>query len=240
MSKKTSKTSTSTRGRKKKAVVAESVETVVENAEIQEQEQKQEQEQDSDSDSTEDGGVQHQEPANVENEPQPEDGSEQVQETENTKEAVPEQQTQQQKEQLFRVPEADTKEMMEFCGLQSIPREHQEGVWARAIAKVLKRDASVSWCVLVRTPDGEQNIEKVFGRCSPIHKLGTPIPIEIIPHAFAAVFPKNSVVEMTNFLVNVEGLDADKVQAMSKTEMNNLIDSIVVREYMKQNGKGRK
>lgn len=51
----------------------------------------------------------------------------------------------------YNVSDEDTREMMNFTRLTTIPRFPQNAIWVRAIAKVLKIDTSVSWVVLRRT-----------------------------------------------------------------------------------------
>lgn len=108
--------------------------------------------------------------------------------------------------------ENDTREMLDFVGITSIPKFQKSAVWVKAIAKVLKIDTSVSWVVLKRTGAKTHNIEKIFGHCAAIKKVGTPIPIEVIPYNYSAAFPQNSTYEMAKFIANYSELTVDELQ----------------------------
>lgn len=79
------------------------------------------------------------------------------------------------------VSKEDTRALMNYLGVGMLPEEKNDMYWVRAVAKILKRDGSVSWCVLKRTSVDKHKIEKVFGNCSPIVKVGRPFIVDYIP-----------------------------------------------------------
>lgn len=88
----------------------------------------------------------------------------------------------------YKIPEEDINAMLLFTGLTRIPEFNESQIWTKAIAKVLKRDTSVSFCVLERTGWDTNKIVKIFGKCSSIVKVGKPIPIEVMPADFVKQF----------------------------------------------------
>lgn len=133
----------------------------------------------------------------------------------------------------------DTREMLNFVGISSIPRYQSNAVWVKAIAKVLKIDTSVSWVVLKRTGANNYNIEKIFGHCSAIKKVGTPIPIEVIPHSYSAAFPSNSTYEMSKFIAQYTEHTIDELQHKTMTELTDMMLDIQINMYyedLKKNG----
>lgn len=133
----------------------------------------------------------------------------------------------------------DTREMLNFVGITSIPRYQSNAVWVRAIAKVLKIDTSVSWVVLKRTGANSHNIEKIFGHCAAIKKVGTPIPIEVIPHSYSAAFPSNSTYEMSKFIAQYTDKTVDELQHKTMTELTDMMLDIQIQMYyedLKKNG----
>lgn len=133
----------------------------------------------------------------------------------------------------------DTREMLNFVGITSIPRYQSNAVWVRAIAKVLKIDTSVSWVVLKRTGANSHNIEKIFGHCAAIKKVGTPIPIEVIPHSYSAAFPSNSTYEMSKFIAQYNDKTVDELQHKTMTELTDMMLDIQIQMYyedLKKNG----
>lgn len=88
----------------------------------------------------------------------------------------------------YKIPEEDINAMLLFTGLTRIPEFNESQIWTKAIAKVLKRDTSVSFCVLERTGWDTHKIVKIFGKCSSIVKVGKPIPIEVMPMDFVKQF----------------------------------------------------
>ena len=133
----------------------------------------------------------------------------------------------------------DTREMLNFVGITSIPRYQSNAVWVRAIAKVLKIDTSVSWVVLRRTGANSHNIEKIFGHCAAIKKVGTPIPIEVIPHSYSAAFPSNSTYEMSKFIAQYTDKTVDELQHKTMTELTDMMLDIQIQMYyedLKKNG----
>lgn len=125
----------------------------------------------------------------------------------------------------------DTREMLNFVGITSIPRYQSNSVWVRAIAKVLKIDTSVSWVVLKRTGANSHNIEKIFGHCAAIKKVGTPIPIEVIPHSYSAAFPSNSSYEMSKFIAQYTDKTVDELQHKTMTELTDMMLDIQIQMY---------
>ena len=133
----------------------------------------------------------------------------------------------------------DTREMLNFVGITSIPRYQSSAVWVRAIAKVLKIDTSVSWVVLKRTGANTHNIEKIFGHCAAIKKVGTPIPIEVIPYNYSAAFPSNSSYEMAKFISQYTGENAEEWQQRTMTELTDKMLDIQIQMYyedLRKNG----
>ena len=133
----------------------------------------------------------------------------------------------------------DTREMLNFVGITSIPRYQSNAVWVRAIAKVLKIDTSVSWVVLKRTGANSHNIEKIFGHCAAIKKVGTPIPIEVIPHEYSAAFPSNSTYEMSKFIAQYTDKTVDELQHKTITELTDMMLDIQIQMYyedLRKNG----
>ena len=133
----------------------------------------------------------------------------------------------------------DTREMLNFVGITSIPRYQSNAVWVRAIAKVLKIDTSVSWVVLKRTGANSHNIEKIFGHCAAIKKVGTPIPIEVIPHSYSAAFPSNSTYEMSKFIAQYTDKTVDELQHKTMTELTDMMLDIQIQMYyedLRKNG----
>lgn len=125
----------------------------------------------------------------------------------------------------------DTREMLNFVGITSIPRYQSSAVWVRAIAKVLKIDTSVSWVVLKRTGAKTHNIEKIFGHCAAIKKVGTPIPIEVIPYNYSAAFPSNSTYEMSKFIAQYTDKTVDELQHKTMTELTDMMLDIQIQMY---------
>lgn len=135
--------------------------------------------------------------------------------------------------------EDDTREMLNFVGITSIPRYQSSAVWVRAIAKVLKIDTSVSWVVLKRTGANTHNIEKIFGHCAAIKKVGTPIPIEVIPYNYSAAFPSNNSYEMAKFISQYTGENAEEWQQKTMTELTDKMLDIQIQMYyedLRKNG----
>lgn len=133
----------------------------------------------------------------------------------------------------------DTREMLNFVGITSIPRYQSSAVWVRAIAKVLKIDTSVSWVVLKRTGANTHNIEKIFGHCAAIKKVGTPIPIEVIPYNYSAAFPSNSTYEMSKFIAQYTDKTVDELQHKTMTELTDMMLDIQIQMYyedLRKNG----
>lgn len=133
----------------------------------------------------------------------------------------------------------DTREMLNFVGITSIPRYQSNAVWVRAIAKVLKIDTSVSWVVLKRTGANTHNIEKIFGHCAAIKKVGTPIPIEVIPYNYSAAFPSNSTYEMSKFIAQYTDKTVDELQHKTMTELTDMMLDIQIQMYyedLRKNG----
>ncbi len=89
-------------------------------------------------------------------------------------------------EHLYDVSEKETAEMMRFIGISMFPEHQDSDIWMTAVAKVQKRDMSMSWCVLKRERYDKHKITKIFGNCSPIHLVGRPIPLETVPYEVAA------------------------------------------------------
>lgn len=127
--------------------------------------------------------------------------------------------------------EDDTREMLNFVGITSIPKFQKSAVWVKAIAKVLKIDTSVSWVVLKRTGAKTHNIEKIFGHCAAIKKVGTPIPIEVIPYNYSAAFPQNSTYEMAKFIANYSELTVDELQHKTYEELTDMMLDLQIKMY---------
>ena len=127
--------------------------------------------------------------------------------------------------------ESDTREMLDFVGITSIPKFQKSAVWVKAIAKVLKIDTSVSWVVLKRTGAKTHNIEKIFGHCAAIKKVGTPIPIEVIPYNYSAAFPQNSTYEMSKFIANYSELTVDELQHKTYEELTDMMLDLQIKMY---------
>lgn len=127
--------------------------------------------------------------------------------------------------------ENDTREMLDFVGITSIPKFQKSAVWVKAIAKVLKIDTSVSWVVLKRTGAKTHNIEKIFGHCAAIKKVGTPIPIEVIPYNYSAAFPQNSTYEMSKFIANYSELTVDELQHKTYEELTDMMLDLQIKMY---------
>ena len=127
--------------------------------------------------------------------------------------------------------ENDTREMLNFVGITSIPKFQKSAVWVKAIAKVLKIDTSVSWVVLKRTGAKTHNIEKIFGHCAAIKKVGTPIPIEVIPYNYSAAFPQNSTYEMSKFISNYSELTVDELQHKTYEELTDMMLDLQIKMY---------
>lgn len=127
--------------------------------------------------------------------------------------------------------ENDTREMLDFVGITSIPKFQKSAVWVKAIAKVLKIDTSVSWVVLKRTGAKTHNIEKIFGHCAAIKKVGTPIPIEVIPYNYSASFPQNSTYEMAKFIANYSELTVDELQHKTYEELTDTMLDLQIKMY---------
>lgn len=131
----------------------------------------------------------------------------------------------------YNVSNDDTREMMNFVGITSIPKFQESAVWTRAIAKVLKTDTSVSWVVLKRTGAKTHNIEKIFGHCSAIKKVGTPIPIEIIPYNYSAAFPSSSAYAMAKFLSDYAKQPVEELQKKTPGELTEMMLDLQIRMY---------
>lgn len=131
----------------------------------------------------------------------------------------------------YNVSKDDTREMMNFVGITSIPKFQESAVWTRAIAKVLKTDTSVSWVVLKRTGAKTHNIEKIFGHCAAIKKVGTPIPIEIIPYNYSASFPSSSAYEMAKFLSDYAKQPVEELQKKTPGELAEMMLDLQIRMY---------
>lgn len=131
----------------------------------------------------------------------------------------------------YNVSENDTREMLDFVGITSIPKFQKSAVWVKAIAKVLKIDTSVSWVVLKRMGAKTHNIEKIFGHCAAIKKVGTPIPIEVIPYNYSAAFPQNSTYEMSKFISNYSELTVDELQHKTYEELTDMMLDLQIKMY---------
>ena len=104
---------------------------------------------------------------------------------------------------------------------------------------MLKIDTSVSWVVLKRTGANSHNIEKIFGHCAAIKKVGTPIPIEVIPHSYSAAFPSNSTYEMSKFIAQYTDKTVDELQHKTMTELTDMMLDIQIQMYyedLRKNG----
>lgn len=138
----------------------------------------------------------------------------------------------------FNVSKEDTKEMMNFTKLTKIPKFQDNAVWVRAIAKVLKHDMSVSWCVLRRTGANSHNIEKIFGRCSAIAKVGTPIPIEVLPYNYGAYFPKDTE-GMAKFISEKTGESLEKWLDATPTQLSDKMLELQIITYLNEYEKNK-
>lgn len=140
----------------------------------------------------------------------------------------------------YNVSNDDTREMMNFVGITSIPKFQESAVWTRAIAKVLKIDTSVSWVVLKRTGAKKHNIEKIFGHCAAIKKVGTPIPIEVIPYTYSDAFPRENAEEMARFIANYTKKPIEELRQKNYGELTDMMLDLQIKMYYEEsyyNGK---
>ena len=164
-------------------------------------------------------------------EPQPEPAfSEELQE-EADEEELKRQRHREFMAEMNKVPEADTREMMNFLGITVLPQFTSADAdrWCRAIARVRKRDTSVSWVILERRGVTQFGITKIFGRCSPIAQVGQPIPVEVIPARFSAKVNKYSVDSVRNFVA--EHIGEEKAKEMTAEELNDELVRIEIKLY---------
>lgn len=131
----------------------------------------------------------------------------------------------------YKVSDEDTRKMLNYVGITSIPRYQNNAVWITAIAKVLKTDTSVSWVVLKRKTAKKYIIEKIFGHCSAIKKVGTPIPIEAIPMEYSASFPRTSIYEMARFIADYKHRPVEQYQNRPLEELTETMLDIQIEMY---------
>lgn len=140
----------------------------------------------------------------------------------------------------YNVSENDTREMLNYVGISTIPKFQLNAVWVRAIAKVLKIDTSVSWVVLKRTGAKKHNIEKIFGHCAAIKKVGTPIPIEVIPYTYSDAFPRENAEEMARFIANYTKKPIEELRQKNYGELTDMMLDLQIKMYYEEsyyNGK---
>lgn len=134
----------------------------------------------------------------------------------------------------YNVSENDTREMLNYVGISTIPKFQLNAVWVRAIAKVLKTDTSVSWVVLKRTGAKKHNIEKIFGHCAAIKKVGTPIPIEVIPYKYSDAFPRENAEEMARFIANYTENTVEELRQKNYGELTDMMLDLQIKMYYEE------
>lgn len=128
------------------------------------------------------------------------------------------------------VPDKDTREMLEFIGITELPKfsDADMEMWFKAVARVRKRDTSVSWCVIERKGTEKFSITKIFGKCSPIAEVGVPMPIEIIPRRFSAKVNKSDINAVRAY---VEERIGEKVADMTDNAVMDELMLIEIENY---------
>lgn len=179
-------------------------------------------------------------PETQESEPQPTEQPQEQQEPEKEpkKEAAQKQQNH-LPEGTYDVPKEETTLMMNFVGINLIPQFNPNDIWVRAVAKVQKRDSSMSWCVLHRQTHDKYSVHKIFGKCSPIHRIGKIQPIETIPaNVLAGILARGR--KYSEQTVNANAGRALDLSALSDEELTDKVIDVLINEYWQNNGKERK
>ena len=132
--------------------------------------------------------------------------------------------------EMNKVPEKDTREMLDFLGITELPKftNAESDLWVRAVARVRKKDTSVSWCVLERRGVQKHAITKIFGRCAPIAQVGVPIPIEVMNPRYTAKVNKYNIESVRNYVFEKIG---DKAKNMSSEELMDELVRIEIEFY---------
>lgn len=136
-----------------------------------------------------------------------------------------------------KIPEEDINAMLLFTGLTRVPEFNGNQIWTKAIAKVLKRDTSVSFCVLERTGWDTHRILKIFGKCSGIVKVGKPIPIEVMPEDFIKQFYHSDIEGRKSYLKSHNPEKADEYDNMTLEELKTECSKTDLMVYLKENAK---
>lgn len=133
--------------------------------------------------------------------------------------------------------EKDTRELLEYLGMHVLPSHINSEYWIRGVAKVLKTDGSVSWCVVIRTGYETHKIEKIFGSCAAIFKVGRIRNIEVIPNEYINIYGFENKANCLKFLLKHYGKAFDDLEFMTDEELKNKAIDVVIKKYASQYGK---
>ena len=93
-------------------------------------------------------------------------------------------------------------EALAYCSLRTLPEiEDGESVWIQALAKVIKKDGSVSYVLIEKDgQNGENKVIKDFGSISIIAKYLEYYPITYLLSEFMPEFKNNSKESRIHYL----------------------------------------
>lgn len=90
---------------------------------------------------------------------------------------------------------------LSWCGLSQLPEPYEgEGVWLKAIVRVVKADGGEYYAVMSKTNNAENRIVKVFGPVAAIVKTVAVYPYEWLHKAYLPVFKGNSKKDRIEYL----------------------------------------
>lgn len=137
-------------------------------------------------------------------------------------------------EQLYNVSEKETAEMMNFLGISMLPEHNESDIWMTAVAKVQRRDLSMSWCVLKRLSHDSHTVTKIFGGCSPINRVGRPVPIDTVPYDVAARVIGQGRDYMVKTIHASLKTPIEELAALNDEELQTKVIDTVINEYWQQ------
>jgi len=128
----------------------------------------------------------------------------------------------------------DTRDLLEYLNMRMLPEHIESNLWARGVAKVLKRDGTLTWCVVLRTGVETHKIEKIFGSCSPIFKVGKIRNIEFIPREELIDNGLDNRTKRIMFLKKHLMDYSDRFDFMSDDELKREVADFIISKYTRK------
>lgn len=120
---------------------------------------------------------------------------------------------------------------LSHCSLRELPpKDNGEGIWIRAIAKVVKSNGHDSYALFYREEMGQERMVKDFGGITSIWKVEEYYPFEFLLDSYLPKFKTNKKEEKVAFLskydkntnyssFNVKQLDEAIINIAIKTQL---------------------